>query len=121
MRSCPRPSISSDPCGWLLKWTAYPVSAYSCRTGYPATVEGFLMPLERQRPRGAAISTREGSPQDVAKPGVRLAIVAAIACTAQFMVVLDSSIVNVAIPSMRTGLGLSATAQQWIVNGYLIT
>ncbi|MGH3378977.1 MAG: MFS transporter [Actinoallomurus sp.] len=58
---------------------------------------------------------------DVAKPGVRLATVAVIACVAQFMVVLDSSIVNVALPSMRTGLGLSATAQQWIVNGYLIT
>jgi EmrB/QacA subfamily drug resistance transporter len=36
------------------------------------------------------------------------------------MVVLDSSIVNVALPSMKAGLGLSATAQQWVVNGYLI-
>jgi EmrB/QacA subfamily drug resistance transporter len=36
------------------------------------------------------------------------------------MVVLDSSIVNVALPSMKTGLGLSGTAQQWVVNGYLI-
>ncbi|MFR0355255.1 MFS transporter [Streptomyces sediminimaris] len=58
--------------------------------------------------------------QEVAKPGVGLAVVAAIACLAQFMVVLDSSIVNVALPSMKTGLGLSATAQQWVVNGYLI-
>jgi MFS family permease len=47
--------------------------------------------------------------------------VAAIACAAQFMVVLDSSIVNVALPSMKEGLGLSAAAQQWVVNGYLIT
>ncbi|MER6266785.1 MFS transporter [Streptomyces sp900105755] len=58
--------------------------------------------------------------QEVAKPGVALALVAVIACLAQFMVVLDSSIVNVALPSMKTGLGLSATAQQWVVNGYLI-
>lgn len=52
---------------------------------------------------------------------MRLAVVAAIACAAQFMVVLDSSIVNVALPSMKEGLGLSAAAQQWVVNGYLIT
>ncbi|MGI5231238.1 DHA2 family efflux MFS transporter permease subunit [Actinoallomurus sp. CA-142502] len=58
--------------------------------------------------------------QDVAKPGVSLAIIAVIACVAQFMVVLDSSIVNVALPSMKTGLGLSVDAQQWVVNGYLI-
>ena len=49
-----------------------------------------------------------------------LATVAAIACAAQFMVVLDSSIVNVALPSMKAGLGLSVNAQQWVVNGYLI-
>ncbi|NDZ82361.1 MFS transporter [Streptomyces sp. SID10853] len=59
--------------------------------------------------------------QEVAKPGVGLAVVAALACVAQFMVVLDSSIVNVALPSMKEGLGLSAAAQQWVVNCYLIT
>src|SRR5580658_4035724 len=37
------------------------------------------------------------------------------------MVVLDSSIVNVALPAMRRGLGLSTTEQQWVVTGYLIT
>lgn len=56
----------------------------------------------------------------VAKPGVGLAVVAAIACVAQFMVVLDSSIVNVALPSMKTALSLSTSSQGWIVNGYLI-
>ncbi|MDI5971062.1 MFS transporter [Streptomyces sp. SL13] len=61
------------------------------------------------------------STQNVAKPGVRLAVVAVIACLAQFMVVLDSSIVNVALPAMKAGLGLSVGAQQWVVDGYLIT
>ena len=59
--------------------------------------------------------------QTVAKPGVSLTIVAVIACLAQFMVVLDSSIVNVALPAMKAGLGLSTDAQQWVVDGYLIT
>jgi len=43
-----------------------------------------------------------------------------IACLAQFMVVLDISIVNVALPSMRSSLGLTAAGQQWIVNAYTL-
>ena len=44
-----------------------------------------------------------------------------IACMAQFMVVLDISIVNVALPAMKHSLDLSSTAQQWIVNAYTLT
>ena len=47
--------------------------------------------------------------------------VLAVCCAAQFMVVLDISIVNVALPKMRTDLGLSATGQQWIINAYTLT
>jgi EmrB/QacA subfamily drug resistance transporter len=50
-----------------------------------------------------------------------LGVVVAMACLAQFMVVLDSTIVTVALPQMRAGLGLSASQQQWVVSGYLIT
>ncbi|MEI7033718.1 MFS transporter [Streptomyces pratensis] len=42
------------------------------------------------------------------------------ACTGQFLVVLDVSVVNVALPSMRADLGLSAAALQWVVNAYSI-
>ncbi|MGQ4516504.1 MFS transporter [Streptomyces sp. DW26H14] len=69
---------------------------------------------------GAAAPPDADPSHGVAKPGVALAAVAAVACVAQFMVVLDSSIVNVALPSMKAGLGLSASAQQWVVNGYLV-
>ncbi|MFR9798075.1 MFS transporter [Streptomyces sp. MS06] len=47
--------------------------------------------------------------------------VAVVACAAQFMVVLDTTIVNVALPSMREDLGLGAGGQQWVVNAYLLT
>lgn len=47
--------------------------------------------------------------------------VLAICCAAQFMVVLDVSIVNVALPQMRHDLGLSVTGQQWVVNAYTLT
>jgi EmrB/QacA subfamily drug resistance transporter len=42
------------------------------------------------------------------------------ACAGQFLVVLDVSVVNVALPSMRAGLGLSTTGLQWVLNAYSI-
>ncbi|WP_449343670.1 MFS transporter [Streptomyces polygonati] len=42
-------------------------------------------------------------------------------CAGQFLVVLDVSVVNVALPSMRTALGLGETSQQWVVNAYALT
>ncbi|MGA2319454.1 MAG: DHA2 family efflux MFS transporter permease subunit [Solirubrobacteraceae bacterium] len=44
-----------------------------------------------------------------------------VCCLAQFMVILDVSIVNVALPSIHRSLGFSATELQWIVNAYTIT
>jgi MFS family permease len=47
--------------------------------------------------------------------------VLAIACVAQFMVVLDVSIVNVALPSIGRDLHYSPTGLQWVVNAYVLT
>ncbi|MFE2511095.1 MFS transporter [Streptomyces naganishii] len=47
-------------------------------------------------------------------------LVVALACAGQFLVVLDVSVVNVALPSMRSDLGLSAPGLQWVVNAYAI-
>ncbi|MBA4864814.1 MFS transporter [Streptomyces sp. PSKA54] len=47
-------------------------------------------------------------------------LVVAAACAGQFLVVLDVSVVNVALPSMRADLGLSAPGLQWVVNAYSI-
>ncbi|MBO0768800.1 MAG: MFS transporter, partial [Solirubrobacterales bacterium] len=44
-----------------------------------------------------------------------------VVCLAQFMVILDVSIVNVALPSIHSGLHFSDTALQWVVNAYTIT
>src|SRR5215210_5721410 len=43
-----------------------------------------------------------------------------LACVAQFMVILDVSVVNVALPSIRADLGFSATGLQWVVNAYTL-
>jgi EmrB/QacA subfamily drug resistance transporter len=44
-----------------------------------------------------------------------------LCCLAQFMVILDVSVVNVALPSIREELGFSAVDLQWVVNAYALT
>src|SRR5690242_12710091 len=44
-----------------------------------------------------------------------------VLCLASLMIVLDSSIVNVALPSVRSDLGFSAAALAWVVNAYTLT
>jgi EmrB/QacA subfamily drug resistance transporter len=43
-----------------------------------------------------------------------------VVCFAQFMVVLDATIVNVALPSIQTDLDLTTEQLQWIVNSYTL-
>jgi EmrB/QacA subfamily drug resistance transporter len=47
-------------------------------------------------------------------------IVLVLICLAQFMVILDATIVNVALPSIQTDLDLSEGSLQWIVNAYTL-
>ena len=47
-------------------------------------------------------------------------VVLVLICLAQFMVVLDATIVNVALPSIQTDLHLSEGNLQWIVNAYTL-
>ena len=42
-------------------------------------------------------------------------------CLGDLMIVLDSSIVNVALPSIQADLGFSQSALAWVVNAYLLT
>ena len=53
--------------------------------------------------------------------GSRSAWLLAVCCVAQFMVILDLSIVNVALPSIQSSLGFSSPELQWIVDAYAIT
>lgn len=66
-----------------------------------------------------AISVPE--PAGVVRPNVSLGVIVAIACVSQFMVVVDGTIVLVALPSIHDGLHFSASAVQWVVDGYLLT
>jgi EmrB/QacA subfamily drug resistance transporter len=44
-----------------------------------------------------------------------------LVCLAQLMVILDVSIVNVALPSIKDGLHFSTPGLQWVVNAYTLT
>src|SRR5689334_10326224 len=44
-----------------------------------------------------------------------------ILCLGDLMIVLDTTIVNVALPSIRQDLGFSEASLAWVVNAYLLT
>ncbi len=58
------------------------------------------------------------SPQ--VRPSSNRWLILVIACLAQFMVVLDATIVNVALPSIQRGLRFSPANLQWVVNAYTL-
>src|SRR5258707_8672138 len=43
-----------------------------------------------------------------------------VLCTGVLMIVLDVTVVNVALPSIQTDLGFSGSSLAWVVNAYLI-
>src|SRR5262249_20362922 len=47
-------------------------------------------------------------------------VVLVVVCLAQFMVVLDATIVNVALPHIQSSLGFSEASLQWVINAYTL-
>jgi EmrB/QacA subfamily drug resistance transporter len=66
------------------------------------------------------VTGRAASP-GVAAGGGRLGLALLVIATAQLMVVLDGTIVNVALPHIQQALGFSGTGLEWVVNAYAIT
>ena len=56
----------------------------------------------------------------MAKSATNPWVVLVLICFAQFMVILDATIVNVALPSIQRDLNLSEGSLQWIVNAYTL-
>src|ERR1700761_1258176 len=76
--------------------------------GDAAAVPGLELP-------GGSGATRERATL-VSDPWLVIVIV----CVAQFMVVLDATIVNVALPSIQRGLRFSPSNLQWVINMYTL-
>ncbi|RMI32726.1 MFS transporter [Nocardia stercoris] len=64
--------------------------------------------------------TRPAPPETESSVSRRSLVVLAVILTGQFMSVMDSSIVNVAIPAMRSSLHANGSELQLIVSGYVI-
>ncbi|MGH3669441.1 MAG: MFS transporter [Pseudonocardiaceae bacterium] len=68
-----------------------------------------------------APATQPESPERAKPAGNRLLTPALVAiCLGYFMVILDATIVTVALPALRRDLGASASGLQWVVDGYLL-
>jgi EmrB/QacA subfamily drug resistance transporter len=57
--------------------------------------------------------------EEAAHPHLRATLL--LSCLAQFMVILDVSVVNVALPAIRNGLHFTEVDLQWVVNAYTVT
>ena len=66
----------------------------------------------------AAASSAAGP--STGSPPRRLGLALAVIATAQLMVVLDATIVNVALPHIQAALGFSGTNLEWVVNAYAL-
>jgi EmrB/QacA subfamily drug resistance transporter len=86
-------------------------------SGPPPAATGEREPAPAQRGRDEEELPRLGGHRGVRSSTLTLLL----ACLAQFMVILDVSVVNVALPSIRHGLGFSEQDLQWVVNAYTVT
>ena len=68
---------------------------------------------EHQAASAARYDTGAGRPR-------RLGLALTVIATTQLMVVLDSTIINVALPHMQNTLGFSGTNLEWVVNAYAL-
>jgi EmrB/QacA subfamily drug resistance transporter len=70
-----------------------------------------------------SVAARPAAPGGEAAGGARrnLGIALVVIATAQLMVVLDATIVNVALPHIQRALGFSGTGLEWMITAYAVT
>src|SRR5579859_4945807 len=82
----------------------------SSRTHHGGSVPAPSTPMTSDAP--PAVGRRRSG-----RPGIALAIMLG----AQLMVILDMTVVNIALPHIATGLHFSSTSLSWVMNGYTLT
>ncbi|MFJ3660889.1 MFS transporter [Streptomyces sp. NPDC090119] len=68
----------------------------------------------------APVTPPADKPVRPARLSARDRLVLFVLCAAQFMVALDFSVLNVALPELGTGLGMSRSALQWAVTAFAL-
>lgn len=74
--------------------------------------------MNSRKPSGLGQPSEPSVPAKSMTPS--LGMVLFICCLGQFMVVLDASIVNVALPNMQQDLNLTGNELQWVINAYTV-
>jgi EmrB/QacA subfamily drug resistance transporter len=69
-------------------------------------------------PRSVPVGRESDAPSLQSRRGVAILLLLSLV---QFMDVLDASILNIALPSIKDDLGFSQQSLQWVVNGYILT
>jgi EmrB/QacA subfamily drug resistance transporter len=79
-------------------------------------------PIPQSASGPQSVTGRAASPAATAGGGnSRLGLALLVIATAQLMVVLDATIVNVALPHIERALGFSGSGLEWVVNAYAVT
>src|SRR5690349_21258578 len=76
------------------------------------------MPTAAPEPTGPSPAQRANATSLGSRRGVAILV---LLCLVQFMLVLDTSILNIALPSIKRDLGFTQQSLQWVVDGYLLT
>src|SRR4030095_1693736 len=88
------------------------------------------LPPRPTYPKGAAMSSVDARPKAAQGAPVERTVAAAprrrwfalaVLAAAQFMVFLDETVVNLALPSIKDALGFSQAGLAWVVNAYMLT
>jgi hypothetical protein len=102
-----------------------PTHGLPTRTGTAATGTAASAALTAESPPVADAETgnrpaRRGARGFRFPASSRSGLILTVCCVAQFMVILDLSIVNVALPSIQSSLNFTSSDLQWVVDAYAI-
>ena len=78
------------------------------------------MPAETPDTRAAPVAGGTAPSGPAAQGPRRLGLALAVIATAELMVVLDLTIVTVALPHIQAALGFSGSNLEWVVNAYAV-
>src|SRR5438067_5694704 len=78
--------------------------------------------IRKERPMTTVTATAASPPATGSQLSTnRGLLILLVLCGAQFLVVLDATIVNVALPSIQRALGFAEQNLQWVASGYALT
>jgi EmrB/QacA subfamily drug resistance transporter len=100
-------------------WRAFtsPEGSLAPMSANPVPEEEIIVTAGTPEARATA---RQARAAPTAQPPRRLGLVLAVIATAQLMVALDLTIVNVALPHIQAALGFSGSNLEWVANAYAV-